>query len=167
MSITIINKIQKFEEVPKIVYIAGPITGDRDYRAKFSLAAVNLKNIKHIPMNPAVLPAGLAYEAYLPICFTMLDQTDAICLLNNWEQSPGVRRELVHALAAQKNFTVFTEKMMMNYINREKPYASLNFDCQRQELDLWIRKMLDEEKSHYRAFTAKNDYETSYKIVKK
>ena len=41
------------------VYIAGKITGDRRYRAKFREAAKALEEAGHVVLNPATLPDGL------------------------------------------------------------------------------------------------------------
>ena len=42
------------------IYIAGKITGDDGYRAKFQEATKNLEALGHVVLNPAILPAGLA-----------------------------------------------------------------------------------------------------------
>ena len=41
------------------VYIAGKITGDRRYRAKFREAAKALEEAGHVVLNPATLPDGM------------------------------------------------------------------------------------------------------------
>lgn len=41
------------------IYIAGKITGDKRYKAKFAAAAKNLQTAGHVVLNPATLPAGL------------------------------------------------------------------------------------------------------------
>ena len=38
------------------IYIAGKITGDRKYRAKFREAAKTLEALGHVVLNPATLP---------------------------------------------------------------------------------------------------------------
>ena len=40
------------------IYIAGKITGDDGYRAKFQEAAKNLEALGHVVLNPAILPAA-------------------------------------------------------------------------------------------------------------
>lgn len=76
-----------------IVYLAGKITGDPAYRAKFADAEMVLRELGHTVLNPAVLPDGLEYAAYLLIDEQMLRASDAVCLLPDWEQSPGARQE--------------------------------------------------------------------------
>ena len=53
---------------PVKIYIAGKITGDRKYRAKFRNAAKNLETLGHVVLNPATLPDGLEQVDYMRIC---------------------------------------------------------------------------------------------------
>lgn len=76
------------------VYIAGKITGDPRYREKFAEAEAALREVGHIPLNPAVLPEGMEAEDYMRICAAMLDSADAIGLLGDWTDSPGAQLEL-------------------------------------------------------------------------
>lgn len=76
-----------------IVYLAGKITGDPAYRAKFADAEMVLRELGHTVLNPAMLPDGLEYAAYLLIDEQMLRAADAVCLLPDWRQSAGARQE--------------------------------------------------------------------------
>lgn len=76
-----------------IVYLAGKITGDPAYRDKFADAEMVLRELGHTVLNPAVLPDGLEYAAYLLIDEQMLRAADAVCLLPDWKQSAGARQE--------------------------------------------------------------------------
>ena len=76
-----------------IVYLAGRITGDPAYRAKFADAEMVLRELGHTVLNPAVLPDGLEYAAYMAIDEQLLRAADAVCLLPDWKQSPGARQE--------------------------------------------------------------------------
>ena len=81
-----------------IVYIGGKMTGLPDLgRSRFARAEERLQEAGHIVINPAVLPDGLAPDAYMPICLAMLDAADAIFLLDNWRESPGAQLELGYA----------------------------------------------------------------------
>ena len=85
------------ESTRKKVYIAGKITGLKDYQNKFWVAKMILERQGHLVMNPAVLPAGFDYEDYMKICFAMIDVCDAVYMLSNWRDSPGAIREYEYA----------------------------------------------------------------------
>ena len=77
----------------KVVYIAGPITGVRNYRENFKRAAEKLEEMGCIPLNPAMLPAGLTNEQYMQIDLAMLNAADAVYFLPGWQYSHGARLE--------------------------------------------------------------------------
>lgn len=84
----------------KAIYIAGPISGIKNYREKFQAREQALKEEGYeIILNPAKLPEGLPYEAYMPICYGMIDAAKEILLMQGWESSPGANRELGYATA--------------------------------------------------------------------
>lgn len=76
------------------VYIAGKITGDDNYRAKFDRVRAALEGEGYIPLSPAVLPDGMTAADYMRICFAMIDVADAVLFLPDWEASPGARLEM-------------------------------------------------------------------------
>lgn len=80
-----------------IVYIAGKITGEPNYKAVFDEAEERLKEEGCIVLNPASLPAGMPSECYMPICLAMLQQADAIYTIRGWERSPGANIEKAFA----------------------------------------------------------------------
>lgn len=82
-----------------IIYIAGPITGVPDYFAEFAGAAAELSNRGHTVFNPAILPDGLPHDAYMPICYAMMDACEAVYFLRGWEHSIGARMEFEYATA--------------------------------------------------------------------
>ena len=77
----------------KIIYLAGKITGDPDYRSKFCFASRMLTNAGFTVINPSTLPDGLSYAAYIRLSTAMLDECEGICLLTGWIDSPGARHE--------------------------------------------------------------------------
>ena len=92
------------------VYIAGKITGDPDYGAKFKRAEGALREEGHTVINPAVLPAGLDPADYGRICFAMLDSADAVAFLDDYMDSPGA--------ALEHEYSEYTDKKTM-YIGDE------------------------------------------------
>jgi len=85
------------------IYISGKITGDPNYREKFTKAQKYLESKGHVVLNPAELPEGMEYEDYMHIGFAMIDVADAICMLCGWGESDGAVRENLYAKAKQKS----------------------------------------------------------------
>ena len=79
------------------IYIAGKISGDEHYRAKFRLLSDKLAAIGGTVLNPAELPGGMDKADYMAICLQMLLRADGAVFLPDWESSPGAKIE--HALA--------------------------------------------------------------------
>ena len=86
----------------KKIYISGAITNDPAYRQKFAVAEKRLEHQGHLVLNPARLPAGLAYEEYLYIDLATITVCNAIYLLPCWTGSSGARREKRFAEALGK-----------------------------------------------------------------
>lgn len=86
-----------------IIYIAGKMSGLKDFgRDLFNTAEQYLTDKGHIVLNPAKLPIGLNNESYMPIGFEMIRASDAIYMLNNYNDSIGARLELDFALYQNK-----------------------------------------------------------------
>lgn len=51
------------------IYIAGKITGDPYYKAKFARAAADIADAGHTPINPAMQPEGMSNADYMRISF--------------------------------------------------------------------------------------------------
>lgn len=81
------------------VYLSGSMSNCMDtYKDKFNAAEKLLTNEGHIVINPAMLPVGLDYERYMPICLAMIDGADIICMIgDDWENSKGAIVEKVYA----------------------------------------------------------------------
>jgi len=81
------------------VYIAGPMTGIENYNfEKFNAKAAELIEKGWRVLNPAKIPIMPDYKTYYPINCAMLDGSDAIYLLDGWEDSKGARKELFYAI---------------------------------------------------------------------
>ena len=75
------------------IYIAGKITGDPYYKAKFARAAADIAAAGHTPINPAMQPEGMSNADYMRVIFAQLDSADAVAFLPDWEFSKGARIE--------------------------------------------------------------------------
>lgn len=87
------------------IYIAGKITGEANYKAKFQLAAESLEKMGHIVLNPATLPEGMTPEKYMAICIPMVLVADAVYMLPDWMESRGATIE--HDLCAYIGKRIF------------------------------------------------------------
>lgn len=75
------------------IYLAGKITGDKRYKAKFREAAKNLEAQGHVVLNPATLPDGLTDADYMRICMAMLEAADLAVFLPDYQESKGAMVE--------------------------------------------------------------------------
>jgi len=89
------------------IYIAGKITGDENYREKFEVFANYEDRQGNIPLNPAVLPAGMTQADYMRICFAMLDCADEARFIPGYEESPGAMLELDYCKKVGKPWRVY------------------------------------------------------------
>lgn len=96
-------------EKQKTVYLAGKITGDPNFREKFTNAARELEGAGFCVMNPAVLPEGFSYGAYMRITGLMLHECETVCLLPDWFKSPGAMVENQLARACGKEVFLYED----------------------------------------------------------
>lgn len=84
------------------IYISGPISGIRDYKARFDVAAQIIRSKGHEAINPCDLiailnPATTTWEQFIVAGLGLLRACSAICLIQGWEKSRGSRMELREA----------------------------------------------------------------------
>lgn len=100
------------------IYLSGKITGDGNYKAKFSAMAEKLKALGYAVFNPAVLPDGFEYEDYMKIDLCALSTCEGIFLLDDWKDSPGAVRE--YEAARELNLEVFTESDLILHLDERE-----------------------------------------------
>ena len=108
-----------------IVYVAGPITGQLDYRKKFKEAEKMLQEKGHIVINPSNLPNGLAF--YMSICKAMIDQADAVYFMDGWKYSEGSVIEESYAKKKKKKLFYEKDVTRPEFLNKvfNHPYRNL------------------------------------------
>ena len=84
------------------IYVSGPITGTKDYIARFSIASLRLESKGYSVVNPAMvnamLPKDTTYDEYMAMSFAMMDLCDGIYMLDGWENSKGAKMEFERAV---------------------------------------------------------------------
>lgn len=80
-------------ENKKTVYIAGPITGVKNYWEAFEKAEQQVTDLGYIAITPSRLPVGMTNAQYMRICLASIDSADAVLLLPGWDESDGARVE--------------------------------------------------------------------------
>lgn len=90
------------------IYIAGKITGDPDYQAKFADAQRQIEAQGHIVLNPATLPEGMEPKDYMRICFAMIDVADEVWMMQRWAFSEGASIEWRYCRYICKNYEVLS-----------------------------------------------------------
>lgn len=91
------------------IYIAGKITGDKNYKSKFKRAEKFLRSLGHSVMNPAwIAPSDdFTWTDYMQISGMMQARCNAVYFLKGWKESEGARLEFKRC--HQLNQTVFFE----------------------------------------------------------
>lgn len=92
------------------IYIAGKITGDPDYKAKFDTAAKAYRKMGYTVLNPSLLPEGMQPADYMRICFAMIDTADVVAFLPGYQLSAGAGLELQYCFYIDKNVKLPDDK---------------------------------------------------------
>lgn len=80
-----------------IVYIAGKISGDKNYKRKFEKIKAIYNRCGFTVLNPAELPYGMNNADYMRICMSMIDTADVISFLPDYKNSKGAIIERLYA----------------------------------------------------------------------
>ena len=91
------------------IYIAGKITGDKNYKSKFKRAEKLLRSLGHSVMNPAwIAPSDdFTWTDYMQISGMMQARCNAVYFLKDWKDSEGAKIEFKRC--HQLNQTAFFE----------------------------------------------------------
>ena len=98
------NKEAKKEIKPTKLYLAGPITGVSNAKAKFELAKNNLERYGFIVVTPFEndLSDKATYEQHMAADFKLIDKCDSIALMPGWSGSVGCMMELQYCYKKNK-----------------------------------------------------------------
>ncbi len=81
----------------KKAYIAGKITGNKNYKQEFQAVEEHLKKDGYVVMNPSFMPEGFEQSEYHHVCMAMIDVCDSVFFLPNWTDSKGAHLEMGYA----------------------------------------------------------------------
>lgn len=106
------------------VYLAGKITGDPNFMEKFACAQAVLEEKGFIVFNPALLPQGvLTWDGYMNIGIAMLRECPIVCMLPDWRESDGAKREMGEAVALCKSVIYYENITDTNAAAEEENHA--------------------------------------------
>lgn len=87
----------------KVIYLSGPITGHKNYKAAFAAAEQYLTDLGAVVINPATLPEGVGdHDAYMRITLAMQAEAEAVAFLPEWLGSKGARMEHIRAIELEQ-----------------------------------------------------------------
>lgn len=101
-------------EKQKVIYIAGPITGVKNYWEPFEQVEEILTELGYIAITPTRLPKGMTTAQYMKICFAMIDAADAVVFLPDWANSEGARLEAEYCRYTEKPAVVLATSDRIN-----------------------------------------------------
>lgn len=120
-------------EAKKTVYIAGPITGVKNYWEAFEKAEEMVEGLGYTALTPSRLPKGMSNAQYMRICFAMIDSADAVLFLPHWDLSEGARLE--------HDYCAYTKKPHVYLKDHASPFGS---PCPESITLAWIKHDLEE-----------------------
>ena len=129
------------------LYIAGKITGDQDYKAKFAMAEKFYKERGYAVLTPDVLPEGMLPADYMRICLSMIDTADIVAFLPGYETSSGAQLEL--------QYCMYTDKSVWLPESRDDQETADKLDAEIKKIEVfptrefaekWLEEMKEERK---------------------
>ena len=121
------------DDKKKVVYIAGPITGVKNYWEAFEQAEEDLLGLGYIPLSPAHLPQGMTNAQYARIDFAMIDSADAVLFLPDYDRSEGATLE--------RTYCDYTGKPAVRLRERE-PFTGEQYP--QEVARVWLKHDLEE-----------------------
>lgn len=88
------------------IYISGAMTSDPDHPDHFHRTALAIRKEGYDVISPTCLPAGLDWADYMHVDFALIDVSDAVYLMHNWQDSPGA--------VAEKEYAELTGKRVLH-----------------------------------------------------
>lgn len=130
-------------------YISGPMTGltDLNYPAFHAMEKLLRDSFGCNVLNPARQPNGLAYEEYMKLAFADLERATVIVLLDEWENSPGAKREFLQAhqrgigIVFQEQIELLLTRRLARWCNIQSIRKTVKFDDYKQQGALCLMKM--------------------------
>lgn len=120
-------------ETKKTIYIAGPITGVKNYWEAFEKAEEMVEGLGYTALTPSRLPKGMTNAQYMRICLGMIDSSDAVLFLPRWEHSPGAQLE--------HDYCRYTDKPGVYLRTHASPFGS---PCPDSVIRAWLEHDLEE-----------------------
>ena len=97
------------------IYIAGKISGDKNYKKKFAKTERILRKKGHSVMNPAqlIVYKDFTWFDYMMVSGAMQRRCEAVYFLPDWSQSKGATIELKRAIASEQKIFFFTKRFII------------------------------------------------------
>lgn len=107
------------------IYLAGPVKDNPNYKRDFGDAQRTLLGLGIHVLNPASLPAGMDDNQYMPICISMVEQADAVLLLEGWEHSLGAIAEALYAARQGKTLFVGDDSTIIRWDPKKRWFVEV------------------------------------------
>jgi len=104
----------------KVIYIAGPMTGLKDFNRKsFNYVSKILRKQGFDVRNPANLDIGWSdYEHYMTVSKAMLDTSTHIMFLPGSDKSKGVRMERAYAAVSGVEYMSLNDVLTLSQVSK-------------------------------------------------